>query len=252
MTEHLLERAAPADLPHRDDAHHRSVADQTGTDRSGPDQVDTTRVDENRLHSEIAGALMSIVRQYSGIKARLADTPEGEMHLSVLLGKVSAHGPLRSGDLADRICADPSTVSRQVAALVKGGFLERRADPDDGRASLLVVTDQGRARLAEHEVRRGLATAPVLSGWTLHDRTELLRLVGRYAADLHQHRDEIVSLLAGGAPTGRPYPAGAGDAPPVPRTAPDPHPGPDPHPTPSSVAPAPHVPARSTGTEEER
>ena len=32
-----------------------------------------------------------------------------------------------------------SRISRQVAALVKAGLIERQADPEDGRASLLAV-----------------------------------------------------------------------------------------------------------------
>ncbi|GAA1996109.1 MarR family transcriptional regulator [Nakamurella flavida] len=191
MSEHLLDRTVdPTALPEATGSCGCSIR---------PAPAGSGAMDEDTLHSEIAGAILSVVRQYAGIKARLVDTPEGEMHLSILLGKVTAHGPLRAGDLADRINADPSTVSRQVAALVKAGLLERRADPDDGRASLLVVTDAGRARLAEHEVRRGWATAPVLAGWSLHDRSELLRLMSRYALDLHDHRDEIVAMLTGAA-----------------------------------------------------
>ena len=48
------------------------------------------------------------------------------------------------------LCADPSTVSRQVASLVKAGLVERQADPDDGRASILVPTELGRAKVREH------------------------------------------------------------------------------------------------------
>ena len=58
---------------------------------------------------------------------------------------------MRAGALAECMQSDPSTVSRQVAALVKDGLLERRADPADGRASLLVLTEKADAVLADHD-----------------------------------------------------------------------------------------------------
>ena len=64
---------------------------------------------------------------------------------------VHNEGPMRAGALAECLQSDPSTVSRQVAALVKDGLLERRADPADGRASLLVLTAKADAVLAEHD-----------------------------------------------------------------------------------------------------
>lgn len=235
MTEHVLDRVDP--VP--DQRGARLPTSEAGAIAAGAAPVEMA---EDRLHSEIAGAVLSVVRQFAGIKARLVDSAEGEMLLSILLAKVGEHGPLRAADLAHRISADPSTVSRQVAALVKVGWLERRADPEDGRASLLVVTDAGRARLAEHEARRGRATAPVLAGWSLHDRAELLRLVSRYAAGLREHRDEVVAVLAGA-------PAPAGPAPLIAGT-PDPGtPGTD---TSTAAAHPAAAPTRSTGTEEDR
>ena len=64
-----------------------------------------------------------------------------------LLFQLVNDGPQRSSALAETACVDPSTVSRQVAQLVKAGLVERQSDPEDGRASLLVATERGRARL---------------------------------------------------------------------------------------------------------
>ena len=57
-----------------------------------------------------------------------------------LLFQLVGTGPQRSSTLAETACVDPSTVSRQVAQLVKAGLVERQSDPEDGRASLLVAT----------------------------------------------------------------------------------------------------------------
>lgn len=67
------------------------------------------------------------------------------------------HGAMRSRDLAAALVADPSTVSRYTAQLVSEGLVRREADPDDGRATLLTLTDAGRERAQQlFDVRREL------------------------------------------------------------------------------------------------
>lgn len=144
---------------------------------------------------EIAAAVIEMVRQFSGIKSRVTSGPEGEHSPMFLLVKLAHHGPRRASDLAELVCADPSTVSRQVASLVKAGLLERRADPADGRASILVPTELGLQRIKEYGHRRAATLEPVISGWSAQDRKDLLRLIRKYTAGIESHRDEIISIL---------------------------------------------------------
>src|ERR1700755_3345303 len=60
---------------------------------------------------------------------------------------VIAQGPCRPGQVAEKLCLDRSVISRQVAALVDAGLVDRASDPDDGRAELVSLTDAGRERL---------------------------------------------------------------------------------------------------------
>jgi DNA-binding MarR family transcriptional regulator len=74
-------------------------------------------------------------------------------------------GPMRVTDLAEAKQADPSTVSRQAAQLVKAGLVRREADPEDGRASRLAITDAGLDACRElHDAREAFLTE-VLRGW---------------------------------------------------------------------------------------
>jgi MarR family transcriptional regulator, 2-MHQ and catechol-resistance regulon repressor len=52
-------------------------------------------------------------------------------------------GPMRLGALAERLFLDKSTTSRVVAALVRKGYVEQRADARDRRAMSLQATRQG-------------------------------------------------------------------------------------------------------------
>lgn len=51
---------------------------------------------------------------------------------------------LRMQDLAERVVLSRSRVSRLVDELERDGYVERRADPDDGRATLAHMTAEGR------------------------------------------------------------------------------------------------------------
>ena len=147
--------------------------------------------------AEIADALIDVVRAHGSLKARLASVVESDVAPLFVLVRLVKDGPQRAKELAGQLCADQSTVSRQVAALVKAGLIERLADPDDGRASILVPTALGAARVQEHFAHRGQALAPVLVDWPEADRTVFLHLLRRYTAGLEARRDEVVEAMSG-------------------------------------------------------
>ena len=152
--------------------------------------------DADQVIDDLATSMIDLLHRYAGIKARVSG-PEADANPVFLLAKLVHFGPRRSGELAADLCADPSTVSRQVATLVKQGLVERQADPEDGRASLLVPTAAGIERVDRHRRRRGQAIAPVVADWAPEDVSTLLDLLRRYIAGLDEHRDLIVANMAG-------------------------------------------------------
>jgi DNA-binding MarR family transcriptional regulator len=54
------------------------------------------------------------------------------------------HGPLRLGELSERLWLDKSTTSRVVRTLVKKGYVQQQPDAADGRATTLSATTAGR------------------------------------------------------------------------------------------------------------
>jgi DNA-binding MarR family transcriptional regulator len=112
-----------------------------------------------------------------------------------LIGRLVKNGPTRAKDLAGAICADQSTVSRQVAALVKAELIERLADPDDGRASLLRPTALGVARLEKHFANRGQALAPLTADWSDDERRQFVELLDRFTTSLESRRDDVAKTM---------------------------------------------------------
>jgi DNA-binding MarR family transcriptional regulator len=113
-----------------------------------------------------------------------------------LLFQLVGTGPQRSSSLAETACVDPSTVSRQVAQLVKAGLVERQSDPEDGRASLLVATGAGRAVYQAKQEHRERMFARVLDGWTPADVEALTTLLSRLNDSFAEQRSALAATAA--------------------------------------------------------
>ena len=86
---------------------------------------------------------------------------------------------LRAGDLAALFSVDKGAISRQVTRLERAGLVERRPDPDDRRAQVLVTTPEGRRRHAAALELRRARFRDRLSSWPEQDVATLARLLGR-------------------------------------------------------------------------
>ena len=65
-----------------------------------------------------------------------------------LLARLNARGPLTMTDLADGVVYSRSGLTYQAGLLEKAGLITRGPCPDDERATLVHITDDGRALLA--------------------------------------------------------------------------------------------------------
>ena len=116
--------------------------------------------------AKLTGELVRFARLGVRAKGMLNVADLGaEFSALMLLFPLRHMGPMRVTDLAEIKQADPSTVSRQAAQLVKAGLARREADPADGRASRLAVTETGMAACQQlHEARHALISR-VLNDW---------------------------------------------------------------------------------------
>jgi DNA-binding MarR family transcriptional regulator len=74
----------------------------------------------------------------------------------IVLALLAQHGPLRVGELAARIPCPQPTATLTVSGLRATGLVTKETDPDDGRASRVIITPGGRLALesvAESEAR---------------------------------------------------------------------------------------------------
>lgn len=113
---------------------------------------------------------------------------------------VMGGGHLRMSDLASTVLLSPSGVSRLVDRLEADGLIERQACDADGRAVHAVITDRGRALLAEAAPTSAAALRRLfVDRYTADEYAVLADLLLRLAPDCRRHRQEASE--ATGQPT---------------------------------------------------
>ncbi len=166
--------------------------------------------DELAVADGVGGALIRLVRLIERKRDRYhAEHPDAvERAAYHLLAFLVQGGPRRASALAEAVHSDPSTVSRQVGGLVRLGYVERTADPQDGRATLLAATNEGRRVFEENRRARNQHLAELLSAWPEPDRLAFRELLDRFATDLENldraRNPAPGDHTAGERPTGAP------------------------------------------------
>jgi DNA-binding MarR family transcriptional regulator len=172
-----------------------STQPSPSTERPGPSSEPSATT---RLSQEVARLLRASQSMRAQVHARQPDGIEWAGYM--LLFQLCKEGPQRSSALAASACVDPSTVSRQVGQLVALGLVERRADPDDGRASLLAATELGEARHQAVHDRRDRAFAHLLADWPEDDVQLLGSLLHRLNESFLHNRGSLLDAITGAVP----------------------------------------------------
>jgi DNA-binding MarR family transcriptional regulator len=137
----------------------------------------------------IARELVSLVRSLKELHGLVvpSDGPTVERAALLILMRVSESGPLRPSALADTLCVDLSTVSRQLVTLEARGWVERQPDDVDRRAHLVHVTDEGREVLRRNvQARLDLVTG-FLAGWPEAERTSFATQLTHFNQSVNEH-----------------------------------------------------------------
>lgn len=88
------------------------------------------------------------------------------------------------GKLANQVNLDASTVTRQVAAMIKAGLVEKHDNPDDRRGGFVAITEQGQTAARQARQRRLAKIEQAFEEWSEEDRREFARLAARYNEQL--------------------------------------------------------------------
>lgn len=146
-------------------------------------------MDTKAHHSALQDRIRDLMRAVRLVKQshgeRQPAVPAGLVGTLAMIDNFTGHPTgCHAKELAARAGLDPSTVSRAVAALVSQGLVERRADPGDGRASILVITLAGHAALAEARGWYDDLMRRALADWDTEEVDALISMLARLTTDI--------------------------------------------------------------------
>jgi DNA-binding MarR family transcriptional regulator len=127
-------------------------------------------------------ALFSTVRRMRGTGSSEAI----DLGSIYVLQMVMINPGIRVSELAGNLGLDASTVSRHVQALEQSGYLKRKPDPKDKRASCVQLTDDGLGVIVSAFRARAAMIMEAMRKWSVEDRTLFTELAVRFAADFER------------------------------------------------------------------
>jgi DNA-binding MarR family transcriptional regulator len=127
--------------------------------------------------------LVRRIRRVIAERARMLHPALSPVAYSMLMA-LNDSGPQRASDLVGIFSVDKGAVSRQVQALLELGLIERSPDPEDRRAMILAISEEGHRRLDSIALQRRSEVNERLVGWTDDDLSSFVRTLSRYNAAL--------------------------------------------------------------------
>jgi DNA-binding MarR family transcriptional regulator len=141
----------------------------------------TSSLDALRHVEHEVAVLLRRTRRALAERARLVH-PDLQAVGYLVLVQIDADGPVRGSGLCEALHLDKGAVSRSVQHLIELGLVDRTPDPDDGRATLLSVSAEGRRRArAVDEARRGMLEQR-FADWSREELHEVAETLHRYNA----------------------------------------------------------------------
>ncbi|WP_120004336.1 MarR family winged helix-turn-helix transcriptional regulator [Nesterenkonia muleiensis] len=117
-------------------------------------------------------------RRHNAIQLAKTIDPEIEPAAYSILFTLQREGAQRMTHISKHLGVGKPTLSRQLTTLAERGFITKRADPADGRALVISLTEQGKSRLEAAQAQRSERYLHMLEPWT---EEEIIGLSGLLA-----------------------------------------------------------------------
>ncbi len=157
---------------------------------------------ETETAQELVACVFSLQRSLRAATHHMADPSGPGFALQGVMRIIGEAGELRATELAAKLGIGPAALSRHIADLESSGFVLRRPHPDDGRASLISLSEAGEASMRAEAIRRAALMQGMLGDWSEGEAQAAITAVGRLAEALH------TSILSTKPGTHRYEPAG--------------------------------------------
>jgi DNA-binding MarR family transcriptional regulator len=115
------------------------------------------------------------------VNARVQPTGLSLARLKVLFQLAASDG-IRLGELSTCVDVAPRTMTSTIEAMERDGLVTRRPDPNDGRATMVFITDAGRQSFSEGRRLQATAIADVFASLDAEQQAALAGALDRLGA----------------------------------------------------------------------
>lgn len=132
--------------------------------------------DDDALLDDVGPALSRLRRRVG--------SGRGDLTRNIVLNVVGdAAGQITVGGVAEEMGVAQPVASRAVAACIAEGLLRRVAYQQDGRSSLLELTDAGESARKAYATEQRRAFEEITAHWDSADRLQFARFLTRYGRE---------------------------------------------------------------------
>ncbi|MCG2620974.1 MarR family transcriptional regulator [Arthrobacter sp. I2-34] len=146
---------------------------------------------DNETAAELTNSIFALQRQLRSATQLLADPAGPGFALQGVMRIIGEAGELRATELAARLGIGPAGLSRHIAELETAGYVVRRPHPEDGRAFLISLSEQGIEHMRAEVARRSASLQQVLADWTDAEARFAGEVLQRLTASLESALQEM-------------------------------------------------------------
>jgi DNA-binding MarR family transcriptional regulator len=151
-------------------------------------------------HQRLNAVLASLAQFASSRSLDLVHASRSGVPLSLataaVLGRIVDASPIGLSELRRRSRLQSAALSHHIRTLAEMGYIERREDPKDGRAAVVVETDEGRAACQRFRAVKEELLRAQLIGWTSEELNTLSSMMERLDADLRSKEKRSLAGLS--------------------------------------------------------
>lgn len=140
-----------------------------------------TQLGDDALLDAVGAAFGRLRRRTHLVKAVDPPVERKDLSRNLVINVVDeGQGETTVGRVAEQLGLDPSAASRLVSDLITLGHLERMASQQDGRRTVLRLTEQGVAARDRYRRQHRQAFEHITRDWAPEERLEFARLLVKY------------------------------------------------------------------------
>ncbi len=144
--------------------------------------------DNDRTRMLFTASLSQTARAYTSVANKIAAAyglSQATAWPAVMIGRMGNR--VRPGELAETLGLDPSSLVRIVDQLVAAGIVERLEDPQDRRAKILNLTEEGQKIIAQVEKALIAFRGKLLKDLPIADIQTCVRVLGELRSAVKNH-----------------------------------------------------------------